>query len=1042
MLHSMARLAALRRSVIRMRTQSLAVLATLALTSFSAIAATPAKPTAKAAPAKEISKTITVHEGTDMSLAVSPDKQTVLVDLQGMIYSMPISGGTMKRLTSEVDEMSQPAFSPDGQWVAMQSYKGGTFHIWVMHPDGTGLKQVTTGHGDDREPQFSPDGKTIAFSSDRAFTGSYDIWTVDVATGSVKQLTMGDEEEYEPTWSPDGKTIAYISAPFVAGAGGRYAAKSTDIFTIPVNGGKPKKMMDDKAGKLEAPSWGPGNKLAAVQFAGAGMMGASSAYMTVDGKRISTAFDDTFPFRAAWISPTELLYTANGQIVHADLAAKSEKKIPFEAGIAAHKPIYTAKKFNFDETMPHTVKGIFAPALSPDGKSIAFVALNQLYVMPIGGKPKALTSDQFYKQGPMWSPDGKQLAYVTDKGGTQNVYIMDAATGSDRPLKADAEHAQIFPAWSPDGKWIAHQNEHGGTFITDVATGKTEPLAPETFFPGRAAFSPNGKTVLIATVHPYTHRFREGVSDMLAVDVATKKTEWFKPAPFESISTRTEDGPIYSPKGNEVAFVMDDQLYVMPVDSMGKPSGKATLLSAEITDAPTWSGDGSKILYLSGGKLRLINRATKAITPVALPLTWKQDKPTGTTVIHAGKVWTGKDSAVLEDQDVVITANRIVSITPHGKMKSPAGAKTVEAPNSTLLPGLWENHVHPNSDNGIYYGDRGGRLWLIYGVTELRDMADQAYRAIMQRETYNSNATPGPRLFATGEAVDGERTYYPMMIPTLSEEQLHRQFARAKALDYDFLKLYVRLPYSWIVEGQKFAHTQMGVQTAGHYLLPEVALGNDGMSHVSATARTGWAYSRSQTGFSYEDVRKMIEESGSWVTSTLLSPTVMADMPQLADDPRYNVAPPWEQARLKASRDMAVKTGAANSDRIMREEATVRAVVENKGMIIGGTDSPLDTPATSLMLNLIEQVKYGLKPWQALQTVTSGAAIAARIPDLGTIEKGKLADLILVDGNPLTEIKDITKVSCVVKNGRVMSVSEIAAPFAKLDTGKDICPSH
>ncbi len=107
------------------------------------------------------------------------------------------------------------------------------------------------------------------------------------------------------------------------------------------------------------------------------------------------------------------------------------------------------------------------------------------------------------------------------------------------------------------------------------------------------------------------------------------------------------------------------------------------------------------------------------------------------------------------------------------------------------------------------------------------------------------------------------------------------------------MKLYVRLPYSWVVKGVEYAHNQMGVQTAGHYLLPAVALGNDGMSHVSATARTGYAYSRTLTGASYSDVQKLMAESGMWTTSTLLNPALIVDAPAMADDPRYGVAPPW-----------------------------------------------------------------------------------------------------------------------------------------------------
>jgi len=367
----------------------------------------------------------------------------------------------------------------------------------------------------------------------------------------------------------------------------------------------------------------------------------------------------------------------------------------------------------------------------------------------------------------------------------------------------------------------------------------------------------------------------------------------------------------------------------------------------------------------------------------------------------------------------------------------------IEAPTSTVLPGLWENHAHPNCDNSIYYGDRMGRLWMAYGITTLRDMGDNAYRAVEEKESFANGAAIGPRLFATGEAIDGERTYYPMMIPTTSEAQLQREFERLHALDFDFMKLYVRLPYNWMVEGNKYAHEVMGVQTASHYLLPAVALGNDGMSHLSATARTGWAYSRSLTGFSYSDVRQLEAESGMWTTSTLVSQDIIANWPGVVGDPRYNIAPPWETNRLIQSLSAAVKTPqTANEERVKREESTVQDVIERKGIFIGGTDSPLELPSISLDLNLRSQVRYGLAPWQALETVTSTAAEAAGVEkDLGTLDRAKLADLILVDGDPLTDIAALIKVQCVMKNGHIRSVEEIAGSFAHLDIGNNICPA-
>jgi Tol biopolymer transport system component/imidazolonepropionase-like amidohydrolase len=1003
----------------------------------------------QAKPASPKTKIITVSEGTDMAATVSPDGKTVIIDLQGMLYSLPVSGGKAKQLTGPLVEASHPEFAPDGSQVVLQSYQGGTFHIWLMKPDGTGLRQLTTGHGDDREPRFSPDGKTIAFASDRAFKGSYDIWTVPVAGGEPKQITSSENDEYEPAWSPDGKQIAYVNGVFAAGQTGVAAVQGRTIESIDLATGKTHTVASagDAPGRLESPSWSPdGKKLAYVQLFGAGNF-LDSSKMMIDGAVVSGKNDDTFPFPATWLSPTSFVYTANGKILKTDLSTKSEAAIPFAADIQSIRPVYPTKNFEFDSTAAKQVKGVFAPAISPDGKWIAFVALNQLYLLEVGkSEPKALTHDSFYKQGTAWSPDGKWLAYVSDKGGIENIYLLDPKTGEEKQPAPSKTSAQIFPAWASDGKTMAFQDQTGATLLLDIASGKISPLAPATFFPGRPAFSTNGKTVTIATVKPYSRRFREGTSSILAVDVATKKTHWFEPTPFESISTRTEDGPVYSPDGKEMVFVMDDLLYAKPVDADGKPTGEAVALNNEITDAPTYSGDSKKILYLSNGKLRLLDRGTKAVTTIPMTLTYKPEQPTDKILVHAARYWKGSGPDELKDVDVLIDGHRIVSVGPH-TAKAPAGYRVIEAPNSTVLPGLWESHAHPDSDASIYYGDRLGRLWMIYGITTLRDMADQAYRAAEQKEAFAAGDAVGPRLFATGEAIDGERTYYPMMIPTTSEAQLQREFQRLKGLDFDFMKLYVRLPYSWVVKGVDFAHNQMGVQTAGHYLLPAVALGNDGMSHVSATARTGYAYSRTLTGASYSDVQMMMAESGMWTTSTLLNPALIGGSPTMADDPRYGVAPPWEVDRLIKARDAAVSASASTQqstiERTMREEATVKGVIERKGLFIGGTDSPLDLPSTSLHLNLRSQVKYGLAPWQALETVTSTAAKAAKVDkDLGTLEAGKLADLILVEGDPLANIDDVTKVQCVMKNGKMMSVADIMKPFVASTLGSDICPAH
>jgi Tol biopolymer transport system component len=982
-------------------------------------------------------KTITVNEVTNTQVTVSPDHKTILADIQGLIYSIPMAGGVAKQLTQPFQEASHPDWSSKGDFVALQCYAGGTFHIWTMKPDGTGLKQITSGHGDDREPRVSPDGSMIVFTSDRAFEGSYDIYTVPVAGGEPKRITTSEADEFGPSWSPDGKSIVFVS-------GAAAVAKTVQSLDLATGKQTELKQASNATSRVEAPSWSPdGKRLAYVEFSATDIRQLDTAKLNVTGGTPFTGKAmDVYPFPAVWLNDHEFLYTGDGHILRVDTTTGAETAIAFTAGIPSIRPTYKRKQYDFDSTAPRNVLGIYTPTLSPDGKEVAFIALNQLYRMPIGGKPVAITNDPFYKQGATWSADGKWIAYVSDRDGIQNIYVHDVSksdAASDRRI-APSKTAQIMPAWSFDGKLIAFQDQAGATLIADVATGVIKPLAPATFFPGRAAFSTNGHTVSIATIKPYTKRYREGTSSILSVDVATGKTQFFAPAPYESITTRTEDGPVYSPDGKEMAFVMDDLLYTMPVDANGHPTGPAVKRNDEITDAPTWSGDSKKILYESVGKLRLLDRTSGAITGVPLDMTYTNDKPTGTLLIHAARFWKGSGADVQKDVDVLVTNNRITSVKPHSATAT--AARVIEAPNSTVMPGLWENHAHPDSDNGIYYGARFGKLWLAYGITSVRGIADNAYRAKEHVESYRSGAAVGPRLFDTAEAVDGERVYYPMMIATTSEAQLQREFTRIKGLDFDMVKLYVRLPFAWAAKGIDFAHNQMGVDTASHYLLPAVALGEDGMSHIQATARTGWAYSRSLTGRSYGDVHKLLVDSGMWTISTTFAQAQYSEDPGMVTDPRQGIAPPWENTRLKAALVSATAGNSASAFKHLEdEEHIVGDDFRKGGIILAGTDSPLDIPATSLHMNLRAQVKYGLAPWQALETATSMAAKAYGLDkDLGTLEPGKLADLIIVSGDPLTTISDVTKVECVVSNGRLRSVHELGEPFTNI-AENSVCPS-
>jgi Tol biopolymer transport system component len=433
-----------------------------------------------------LKRTVVVSAGTNISAAVSPDRKTIIMDLQETLWSLPAAGGTARRLTDPMLEPARPDSSPKGDAVAFQSFKGGTFHIWLMKPDGTGVRQLTDGHGDDREPRFSPDGKSVAFSSDRAFKGSYDIWTVEVATGRLTQWTSGPTDEFEPAWSADGAEIAFVSGTGSNGTELRATNRSGQtrlILTAP------------EGTHLNSPSWSPdGKKIAYTEIAG------NQAHLMVSEKRVGGTADDVFPFAARWLSADQLLYTANGKILTTSLAGSETRTIPFQAKLELNRPMYKRRAADFDSTTPRAVKGILSPALSPDGKRIVFEALNQLWLMEIGGEPKALTHDSFYNQSPAWSPDGTRIAYTSDKGGTADVYVLDIGTGEERQVTHLRDSAALNPTWSPDGKRLVFQKQDWSTYTLDLASGAIKEAIPASYEAGKPSWAANGKALSLAAL--------------------------------------------------------------------------------------------------------------------------------------------------------------------------------------------------------------------------------------------------------------------------------------------------------------------------------------------------------------------------------------------------------------------------------------------------------------------------------------------------------------------------------------------------------------
>src|SRR5262249_47053669 len=341
------------------------------------------------------------------------------------------------------------------------------------------------------------------------------------------------------------------------------------------------------------------------------------------------------------------------------------------------------------------------------------------------------------------------------------------------------------------------------------------------------------------------------------------------------------------------------------------------------------------------------------------------------------------------------------------------------------MPGLIESHTHIQME-GKLYGDRQGRIWLAYGITTVRNPSSQVYRALENREAIDAGARVGPRTFTTGEGIDGPRIYYDMMRPITSDAQLELELDRVRAMDYDLIKTYVRLPFNHQQAVVEWAHAH-GIPVSSHYLYPAVAFGIDAIEHMGATSRLGYPQQKtSRLGHSYQDFVDLVTQSGIVLTPTLAQSRVLLvrDPSPLEDDRVQTLFPPGALADVRAGiRRIVGPDPAVSEAALARQGKTLQAIVRGGGRVTAGTDAPLDSIALSLHSNLRAMVQYGLTPLEALRAATSVAADALGMgEDLGTIEPGKLADLVFVTGDPLADVAAAANVRRVMQNGVLYDV--------------------
>lgn len=978
---------------------------------------------------------ITFDEGTNFGLSVDPNGSMIAMDLQGVLWTLPTQGGEARAITiGQQPEAREPAFSPDGTLIAFQGFYQGYFHIWTVNVDGSNLKQITHGNFDDREPFWNADGVTITFASDR--TGNYDIWDINVESGSLNQITRHPDDDAHPHKTTDGNRLL-----FTREIKGRYSeiVLLDDLIEEPYE----TSLMKSEKIKYYRPNWySDDNGFSYISHENNDIeMNFVADINDRNEYRNKTILDkgDLFPFRGTW-GRGGLYYTGDGIIKFIpfssefirgkrEITQRNIREIDFTATINSVRPYYTKKKRDFDSMIQHNVRGIGSLDISPKNNEMIYSALGGMWLQKGNGPAENLDTDEIGQvNDPTWSSDGSRVAFVAERDGQMDIWIRNMMTGREERITND-KNREYRPSWSFDGKKIAYLSTRGvsNTWgradlkVIDTEYGTTETIEESVFTPGRPIWARDGNHLLMAVVKPATSRFREGMHIIRQYHVRSKRKKDFEMPGDIGLSTRDGSGPVMSPDGKRIAYVSEGEIRVSYVDLSGNLTGMVENRCVGVAHMPRWKRNSEDLVYLSGASLVSCNVRTGEMSAEIINLNWAKDIADDKT-IHVGRLFDGVSDTTMENVDVYISNGRIIKITPHGS--EPALGELIDHSMDTMIPGIMAGHTHQTE----LLGEKLGRNWLSYGITSVRDPGTNPYKSLMLKETWESGIQKGPRMFYAGWLTGGARIYYGQSYNAINEKALRHEITRARELDYDMIKSYVRLPDEFQQILIEEAHG-MGIPLSSHEIAPAVQNGMDSVEHMGATSRRGYSPKFSYLSKSYADVTEIIAKSGLFITPTATLETgfynYLSEYPEYTSDVKYlTFLDEMQRDRLRRSSQSDYATNEIRLNPNML--ATIKRMHDDGANFAAGTDSPFIPYGIAQHFEMIMFVDAGLSEADAIRAATIKVAENIGVADdLGTLEVGKIADMAITDNNPLEDIRAIRGVKATIRGGHYYTNFEL-----------------
>jgi imidazolonepropionase-like amidohydrolase/Tol biopolymer transport system component len=1004
---------------------------------------------------------IDTDEGSWMNLDVSPDGRTLAFDLLGDIYTLPVTGGTPTRIADGLPFETQPRFSPDGRRIAFTSDRGGGDNIWIMNADGSDKRQLTK--EDFRllnQPSWSPDGRFIAakkhFTTGRSL-GTGEVWLYHVSGGAGVQLVKKPNEQHqkelgEPTFAPDGKHI-YFTRNITPGPIFQYAQDSNgDLFNIEsyeLDTGERETAVSGTGGAVRPTPSPDGRKIAFVRREATRSKLYVKDISTGEERKIYDALDqdvqETWAVTGVypnmdWSPDSKSIYFwAGGKIRKVDWPSGAASEIPFRISdtrgvIDPPRPPIEVAPASFNTAMP---RGVIT---SPDGRMVLFETMGKLWTKPAnGGAAKRLTSATDEMEAyPTWSRDGKSIAYVawTDKGLGQ-IRTVSASGGGTKTVTPIAGHYSR-PRFSPDGKTIVFEKVAGG--------GLTSPRLSDR--PGIYRVAATGGAMeRIAESGTAPHFGRS--NDRLFFTVQGENKRQLVSADLKGEARRTHaSGELttifeVSPDEANFAFRQNYEAFVMPLmpgtqEVSASPSGgplPVTKISNGGADYIHWSGNGSLLHWAIGPTL--YSAQTTAFYPdaplakdakpakfespktgVSLSMPVKADRASGLVAFTGARVVTmaDKTGGIIDNGVVLVENDRIKAVGRAGELAVPPGAKTVDVTGKTIIPGLVDAHAHgPHGvDEMTPQQNWVNMLELAMGITTRHDPSSSAATVFPALEMQRAGLIVGPRSFSTGEIVYGAKNAdIYAQIDGYDDALAHVR--RLKAQGAHSVKNYnqPRREQRQQVVAAALAENMRSVAEGGSLFGMDMNLVADGNTTLEHNV---------PLDVFYDDVVQFFSKSKVGYT-----PTLVVTYGGPAGDPYWRAHtdvfrhplmakhyPPSELAANNKRRQIAPEEDYVDDNNAREAHKLAKAGVP---VAIGAHGQEAGIAAH---WELWSFVRGGMSPVEALAAGTIESARSLGYDkDVGSIEPGKLADLVVLDADPVADIRNSDKVSKVMMGGRL-----------------------